>query len=84
MTNVPLLIPVGIFVVFLAVALLDAVIVIPAYALTFASIYRVLESRQSDGIETAPAQMQDGDGESATTEPVLSDSTDDKSAEKTI
>lgn len=80
----PVLIPVGIFVVFLAVALLDAVIVIPAYALTFASIYRSLGPRPSDAAETAPVQVQDGDGENAATEPVLSDSTDDKSTEKTL
>jgi hypothetical protein len=80
----PVLIPVGIFVVFLAVALLDAIIVIPAYALTFASIYRVLEPRPSDAVETALIQMQDGDGETVPIEPELSYSTDDKSAEKTL
>ena len=80
----PVLIPVGIFVVFLAVALLDAIIVIPAYALTFASIYRVLEPRPSDAVETAPIQMQDGDGENTAIDPVLSDSADDKSPEKTM
>jgi hypothetical protein len=80
----PVLIPMGLFVVFLAVALLDAVIVFPAYALTFASIYRFLEPRPSGAVETVPVEMKDGDGENAPTEPVLSDSTDDKSPEKTL
>jgi Protein of unknown function (DUF975). len=80
----PVLMPVGIVIVFLAIGLLDTIIVIPAYALTFASIYRVLEPRPSDAVETAPIQMQDGDGENTAIDPVLSDSTDDKSAEKTL
>ena len=78
----PILISAGFFVVFLAVALIDAIIVLPAYALTFASIYRSLEPRPLSAVETAPVQMKGGDGENASTEPVLSDSTDDKSPEK--
>jgi hypothetical protein len=64
--------------------LIDAVIVLPAYALTFASIYRSLEPKPSGMVETAPVQMKEGDGENASTEPVLSDlsdSNDDKSQE---
>jgi hypothetical protein len=80
----PVLMPVGIVIVFLAIGLLDTIIVIPAYALTFASIYRVLEPRPSDVVETAPIQMQDGDGETVPIEPELSYSTDDKSAENTL
>ena len=80
----PVLMPVGIVIVFLAIGLLDTIIVIPAYALTFASIYRVLEPRLSDVVETAPIQMQDGDGETVPIEPELSYSTDDKSAENTL
>ncbi len=82
--TLPILMGAGIIVVPLAVALLDASIVLPAYALTFASIYRSLEPRPSDAVEISPIQMQDGDGENAATDPVLSDSTDDKSPEKTL
>jgi len=80
----PVLIPVGLLVVFLAVALLDAVIVFPAYALTFASIYRFLEPLTSDEVETAPAQVKEADGENAPKEPELSDQAADESAEKTL
>lgn len=80
----PILMPVGIVIVFLAIGLLDTIIVIPAYALTFASIYRFLVPRPSGTIETAPDQMQGGDRETVPIEPELSDSTDDKSAEKTL
>ena len=80
----PVLIPVGLLVVFLAVALLDAVIVFPAYALTFASVYRFLEPLTSDEVETAPAQVKEADGENAPKEPELSDQAADESAEKTL
>lgn len=74
----------GFILVPLAIILLDASIVFPAYAMTFASIYRSLEPKPSGAVETAPVQMQDGDGENAPIEPGLSGSTDDKSPEKTL
>jgi len=49
-------------------ALLDAIIVIPGYALTFTSIYRLLEPRLAEAGATAPVDMQGSDGERAPTE----------------
>lgn len=56
------------FVVFLMMALLDAIIVIPGYALTFTSIYRFLEPRRDEAGIAALIDMQGGDVERAQTE----------------
>lgn len=59
-------------VAFLIVALLDAIIVIPGYALTFTAIYRFLEPRRADAGATALVDVP-GSGEKAPTEAELSD-----------
>ncbi len=70
-------------VVFLIMALLDAIIVIPGYALTFTSIYRFLEPKRADAGATVLVDMQGSEGERAPTEAALSDPIDDSSKEKT-
>jgi hypothetical protein len=56
------------FVVFLIMALIDAIIVIPGYALTFTSIYRSLEPRRDEAGIAALVDTQGIDGERALTE----------------
>lgn len=65
------------FFVVLAVTLIDAAIVIPAYALTFTSIYRALEPERGQAGATALDDKQEGEGETVAIVPALSDSTED-------
>jgi hypothetical protein len=77
----PVLISAATFVIVLAVTLIDAAIVIPAYALTFTSVYRTLEPERGQAGATALHDEQEGDGKTATIEPELSDSTEDRPLE---
>ncbi|MDD1748631.1 MAG: hypothetical protein LUO89_02035 [Methanothrix sp.] len=81
----PILMYVAIGVIVIAVTLLDAVIVIPAYALTFTSFYRFLEPGRVQAGATAPTDTQGSDEENAPTEKAsLSDPTYDSSPEKAL
>jgi hypothetical protein len=68
-------------VVISAMTLLDAVIVIPAYALIFTSFYRFLEPGRVQANAIAIDNMQGSDGKVASIEPTLPDSINDRPPE---
>jgi uncharacterized membrane protein len=80
-TIMPTIMSAATVIVVLAVTLIDAAIVIPAYALTFTSVYRILEPERAQAEETSLSDEQADKDEGALLEPKQSDSIEDRPLE---